>query len=86
VRLHIEGLFQWRPVWSGQHRQVFDHFFVTFQAVANAIGIGIGPLPLLSANIATRFDNGDIARRRLNRAPASIKNDHARRAEAGAIR
>jgi LysR family glycine cleavage system transcriptional activator len=37
---------------AGQRRQVFDHFFVTFQAVVDSIGIGVGPLPLLSAEIA----------------------------------
>jgi LysR family transcriptional regulator, glycine cleavage system transcriptional activator len=36
----------------GQRRQVFDHFFVTFQAVVDGIGIGVGPLPLLSAEVA----------------------------------
>ncbi|HTC52731.1 MAG TPA: LysR substrate-binding domain-containing protein [Steroidobacteraceae bacterium] len=36
----------------GHRRQVFDHFFVTFQAIVDSIGIGIGPLPLLSAEVA----------------------------------
>jgi LysR family transcriptional regulator, glycine cleavage system transcriptional activator len=26
---------------------VFDHFFVTLQAVADGLGIGVGPLPVL---------------------------------------
>jgi LysR family transcriptional regulator, glycine cleavage system transcriptional activator len=36
----------------GHRRQVFDHFFVTFQAIVDSIGIGVGPLPLLSADVA----------------------------------
>jgi LysR family transcriptional regulator, glycine cleavage system transcriptional activator len=36
----------------GHQRQVFDHFFVTYQAIADGIGIGVGPLPLLAADIA----------------------------------
>jgi LysR family transcriptional regulator, glycine cleavage system transcriptional activator len=28
-------------------RRVFDHFFVTLQAVADGLGIGVGPLPVL---------------------------------------
>jgi LysR family transcriptional regulator, glycine cleavage system transcriptional activator len=35
----------------GHRRQVFDHFFVTYQAIADGIGIGVGPLPLLAADI-----------------------------------
>jgi LysR family glycine cleavage system transcriptional activator len=35
-------------------RQVFDHFFVTRQAIVDGLGIGIGPLPMLSIDIATR--------------------------------
>ena len=30
-----------------QRRRVFDHLFVTLQAVADGLGIGIGPLPIL---------------------------------------
>ena len=33
-------------------RQVFDHFFITRQAVEDGIGIGIGPLPLLEIDVA----------------------------------
>jgi LysR family transcriptional regulator, glycine cleavage system transcriptional activator len=36
----------------GHRRQVFDHFFVTFQAIVDSFGIGIGPLPLISADVA----------------------------------
>lgn len=32
-------------------RQLFDHFFVTRQAVEDGLGIGIGPLPMLSIDI-----------------------------------
>lgn len=33
-------------------RRVFDHFFVTLQAVADGLGIGVGPLPVLAAEVA----------------------------------
>ena len=33
-------------------RRVFDHFFVTLQAVVDGLGLGIGPLPVLQADIA----------------------------------
>lgn len=33
-------------------RRVFDHFFVTRQAVEDGLGVGIGPLPMLSIDIA----------------------------------
>jgi len=36
----------------GQRRRIFDHFFVTLQAVLDGLGIGIGPLPILAADIA----------------------------------
>jgi LysR family transcriptional regulator, glycine cleavage system transcriptional activator len=36
----------------GHRRQVFDHFFVTYQAVVDGIGIGVGPLPMLAADVA----------------------------------
>jgi LysR family transcriptional regulator, glycine cleavage system transcriptional activator len=36
----------------GQRRRVFDHFFVTLQAVVDGFGIGIGPLPVLQDDIA----------------------------------
>lgn len=35
-----------------QRRRVFDHFFVTRQAVIDGLGIGIGPLPVLQADVA----------------------------------
>jgi DNA-binding transcriptional LysR family regulator len=31
---------------------VFDHFFVTRQAVVDGLGLGIGPLPVLEADLA----------------------------------
>jgi LysR family transcriptional regulator, glycine cleavage system transcriptional activator len=37
---------------AGHRRQLFDHFFVTFQAIVDSIGIGVGPLPMLSADVA----------------------------------
>ncbi|MEC4592066.1 MULTISPECIES: LysR substrate-binding domain-containing protein [Nitrospirillum] len=37
---------------TGLPRQVFDHFFVTRQAVEDGLGIGIGPLPMLEIDIA----------------------------------
>lgn len=38
---------------AGQPRQIFDHFFVTRQAVEDGLGIGIGPLPMLDIDIAS---------------------------------
>ena len=38
---------------AGQQRRVFDHFFVTLQAVADGLGIGVGPLPVLEADLAS---------------------------------
>jgi DNA-binding transcriptional LysR family regulator len=38
---------------AGRSRQVFDHFFVTRQAVEDGLGIGIGPLPMLATDIAS---------------------------------
>jgi LysR family transcriptional regulator, glycine cleavage system transcriptional activator len=35
-----------------QRRSVFDHFFVTRQAVVDGLGLGIGPLPVLHADLA----------------------------------
>jgi len=32
-------------------RQVFDHFFVTRQAVEDGLGLGVGPLPMLALDI-----------------------------------
>lgn len=37
----------------GQRRRVFDHFFVTLQAVVDGFGIGVGPVPVLQAEIAS---------------------------------
>jgi DNA-binding transcriptional LysR family regulator len=34
-------------------RRLYDHFFVTRQAVEDGLGIGIGPLPLLDIDIAS---------------------------------
>jgi DNA-binding transcriptional LysR family regulator len=31
---------------------VFDHFFVTRQAVVDGLGLGIGPLPVLQSDLA----------------------------------
>lgn len=36
---------------AGHSRQIYDHFFVTRQAVEDGLGIGIGPLPLLAADM-----------------------------------
>lgn len=38
---------------AGLPRQVFDHFFVTRQAVEDGLGIGIGPLPMLELDVAS---------------------------------
>lgn len=37
---------------AGRPRRIFDHFFVTRQAVEDGLGIGIGPLPLLEIDVA----------------------------------
>lgn len=37
---------------AGHDRQVFDHFFVTRQAVEDGLGVGIGPMPMLDIDIA----------------------------------
>jgi DNA-binding transcriptional LysR family regulator len=37
---------------AGLPRQIFDHFFVTRQAVEDGLGIGIGPLPMLTIDMA----------------------------------
>jgi DNA-binding transcriptional LysR family regulator len=36
-----------------QRRRVFDHFFVTLQAVVDGLGLGMGPLPILQADLAS---------------------------------
>jgi len=38
----------------GKRRRVFDHFFVTLQAVVDGFGIGVGPLPILQTDVAAR--------------------------------
>ena len=38
---------------AGLPRQIFDHFFVTRQAIEDGLGIGIGPLPMLEIDIAS---------------------------------
>jgi LysR family transcriptional regulator, glycine cleavage system transcriptional activator len=37
---------------SNQRRRTFDHFFVTLQAVMDGLGLGIGPMPVLQADVA----------------------------------
>ncbi|MDE1149791.1 MAG: LysR substrate-binding domain-containing protein [Azospirillaceae bacterium] len=39
------------PHRAEQRRRMFDHFFVTLQAVADGLGIGVGPLPVLQADL-----------------------------------
>ena len=39
----------------GQRYRVFDHFFVTLQAVLDGLGLGIGPLPVLAGRLLTPF-------------------------------
>ena len=34
-------------------RRVFDHYFVTLQAITDGLGIGIGPLPVLAGELAS---------------------------------
>jgi DNA-binding transcriptional LysR family regulator len=66
IRDHILLSSETRPGdWSGwlefaslpqsaeQKRRVFDHFFVTLQAVADGLGIGIGPMPVLRSDLAS---------------------------------
>ena len=36
---------------TGQRRQLFDHFYVTLQAIVDGLGVGIGPFPVLDADI-----------------------------------
>ncbi|MDR3460928.1 MAG: LysR substrate-binding domain-containing protein [Beijerinckiaceae bacterium] len=36
---------------ADQRRRMFDHFFVTRQAIEDGFGLGIGPLPVLEADI-----------------------------------
>jgi LysR family glycine cleavage system transcriptional activator len=37
---------------AGQRRRIFDHFFVTLQAIVDGLGVGIGPFPVLAADVA----------------------------------
>ncbi len=39
------------PHAAAQRRRVFDYFFVTLQAVVDGFGLGIGPLPVLQADV-----------------------------------
>jgi LysR family transcriptional regulator, glycine cleavage system transcriptional activator len=39
-----------RPA-AEQQRRVFDHYFVTLQAVVDGFGLGIGPLPVLQTDL-----------------------------------
>jgi LysR family transcriptional regulator, glycine cleavage system transcriptional activator len=34
-----------------QRRRMFDHYFVTLQAIVDGLGLGIGPLPVLQADL-----------------------------------
>jgi len=38
---------------AARPRQVFDHFFVSRQAVEDGLGLGIGPLPMLDIDIVS---------------------------------
>ena len=40
-----------QPHRAEQRRRVFDHFFVTLQAVVDGLGIGVGPLPALQTDV-----------------------------------
>ncbi|GEP01450.1 LysR substrate-binding domain-containing protein [Methylobacterium haplocladii] len=40
------------PRMAGARRRVFDHFFVTLQAVEDGLGLGIGPFPVLATAVA----------------------------------
>ncbi len=42
------------PHLIGRPRTLFDHFFITRQAVMDGLGVGIGPLPMLDIDIAMR--------------------------------
>jgi len=37
----------------GQKRRIFDHVFVSLQALANGLGIDIGPLPVLQSDLTS---------------------------------
>ena len=36
---------------AGQRRQLFDHFYVTWHAIVDGLGLGIGSFPLLNADL-----------------------------------
>ena len=36
---------------AGQRRQLFDHFYVTLYAIVDGLGLGIGPFPMLEADL-----------------------------------
>lgn len=40
------------PQLANRPRRLFDHFFITRQAVEDGLGLGIGPLPLLEIDLA----------------------------------
>lgn len=46
--LEVAGLQRF----AGLPHHIFDHFFVTRQAVEDGLGIGIGPLPMLDIDLA----------------------------------
>jgi LysR family glycine cleavage system transcriptional activator len=52
---------------AGHPRQVFDHFFVTRQAVEDGLGLGIGPLPMLNIDIASGRLMAPLPRIRIRR-------------------
>lgn len=41
------------PHLTGAGRQLFDHFFITRQAVEDGLGIGVGPVPMLDIDVAS---------------------------------
>ena len=46
-----------------QRRRVFDHFFVTLQAVVDGLGVGIGPFPDARQRPRRRADRDTLSRR-----------------------
>lgn len=38
--------------WGRSNRRTFDHYFVALQATADGLGYGVGPLPVLSLDLA----------------------------------
>lgn len=41
------------PHLAGARRRLFDHFFITRQAVEDGLGVGVGPLPMLDVDLAS---------------------------------